>query len=63
MGFLAWAMWIAFGVFATGALAVLAVGLGIQWLWACLAALMLSRLTVLALRWRTDRWAVTGAAR
>ncbi len=63
MGFLAWAMWIAFGVFAAGALVVLALGLGIQWLWACLAALMLSRLTVLGLRWRTDRWAVTGAAR
>lgn len=63
MGFLAWAMWIAFGVFAAGALTVLALGLGIQWLWACLAALMLSRLTVLGLRWRTDRWAVTGAAR
>jgi putative MATE family efflux protein len=63
MGFLAWAMWIAFGVFAVGALTVLALGLGIQWLWACLAALMLSRLTVLGLRWRTDHWAVTGAAR
>ena len=36
---------------------------GIGWLWACLAALMLSRLTVLGLRWRTDAWAVTGAAR
>ena len=63
MAFLAWAMWIAFGVFATGAVAVLVLGLGIGWLWACLAALMLSRLTVLGLRWRTDGWAVTGAAR
>lgn len=63
MGFLAWAMWIAFGVFAIGAVAVLVLGLGIGWLWTCLAALMLSRLTVLGLRWRTDRWAVTGAAR
>ena len=63
MGFLAWAMWIAFGVFAVGAVAVLVLGLGIGWLWACLSALMLSRLTVLGVRWRTDRWAVTGAAR
>jgi putative MATE family efflux protein len=63
MGFLAWAMWIAFGVFAAGAVAVLVLGLGIGWLWACLAALMLSRLAVLGLRWRTDHWAVTGAAR
>ena len=63
MAFLAWAMWIAFGVFATGAVLVLVLGLGIGWLWACLAALMLSRLTVLGLRWRTDSWAVTGAAR
>ena len=63
MAFLAWAMWIAFAVFAAGAVLVLALGLGIGWLWACLAALMLSRLTVLGLRWRTDRWAVTGAAR
>ena len=57
------AMWIAFGVFAAGAVAVLVLGLGIGWLWGCLAALMLSRLTVLGLRWRTDHWAVTGAAR
>ena len=63
MAFLAWAMWIAFGVFATGAVLVLVLGLGIGWLWACLAALMLSRLTVLGLRWRTDGWAVVGAAR
>jgi putative MATE family efflux protein len=63
MAFLAWAMWIAFGVFTTGAVLVLVLGLGIGWLWACLAALMLSRLTVLGLRWRTDGWAVIGAAR
>ena len=63
MGFLARAMWIAFAVFAAGAVAVLVLGLGIGWLWACLAALMLSRLTVLGLRWRTDHWAVTGAVR
>ena len=63
MAFLAWAMWIAFAVFATGAVLVLVLGLGIGWLWACLAALMLSRLTVLGLRWRTDGWAVTGATR
>jgi len=63
MGFLAWAMWIAFAVFAAGAVAVLVLGLGIGWLWASLAALMLSRLIVLGLRWRTDRWAVTGAER
>ncbi len=63
MAFLAWAMWVAFAVFAAGALAVLGLGLGIGWLWASLAALMVSRLTILGLRWRTDRWAVTGAAR
>ena len=63
MAFLAGAMWIAFAVFSVGAVAVLALGLGIGWLWTSIAALMLSRLTVLALRWRTDRWSVTGAAR
>jgi len=63
MAFLAWAMWIAFAVFATGAALVLALGLGIGWLWASLAALMVSRLTVLALRWRGDAWAVTGSTR
>ena len=63
MRFLAWAMWIAFAVFAVAAALVLVLELGIGWLWAGLAALMLSRLTVLGLRWRTDSWAVTGAAR
>jgi putative MATE family efflux protein len=61
--YLAGAMWVAFAVFAAAAGAVLALGLGIGWLWAGLAALMATRLVVLGLRWRTDSWAVTGAAR
>jgi Na+-driven multidrug efflux pump len=63
MAFLAGAMWVAFAVFAVGAVSVLVLGLGIGWLWASLAGLMAARLVVLGLRWRTDRWAVTGASR
>ncbi|MCU0310607.1 MAG: MATE family efflux transporter [Acidimicrobiales bacterium] len=63
MGFLGRAMWIALAVFAPLAIAVAVLGLGLGWLWAALTVFMIARLVVLALRWRTDRWAVTGAVR
>ena len=63
MAFLGRAMWIALAVFAPLALGVAALGLGIGWLWGALIVFMLARLAVLARRWRTDSWAVTGAVR
>ncbi len=63
MAFLGRAMWIALAVFAPLALGVALLGLGIGWLWGALTVFMLARLTVLARRWRTDAWAVTGAVR
>ncbi|MGK2929571.1 MAG: MATE family efflux transporter [Acidimicrobiales bacterium] len=38
-------------------------GLGIGWVWAAITVLMVSRLAVLAVRWRSGAWAVTGAER
>ena len=54
-------MWVALAAFLPCAVAVLVLDLGIGWLWAGLAVLMTTRAVVLSLRWRTDRWAVTGA--
>jgi putative MATE family efflux protein len=51
---------VGFGVLAAG---VLALGLGIGWLWAALTLFMVGRLVGLGARWRGDRWAVTGAVR
>jgi putative MATE family efflux protein len=59
--FLAWAMVGAAAVFVPMVIAVLAVDAGIGWLWFSLEVLMLARLVPLALRYRTGRWAVTGA--
>ncbi len=42
---------------------VLALGLGIGWLWAALGLLMAARLVALAERWRSPAWAVVGAER
>ena len=63
MAFLGRAMWIALAVFAPLALGVAVLGLGIGWLWGALTVFMLARLALLARRWRTDSWAVTGAVR
>ena len=63
MSFLAKAMVGAALVTAPFAAAVLVLDLGIGWVWAAVGVLMLSRLVVLGLRWRTDAWAVVGAER
>jgi putative MATE family efflux protein len=63
MAFLGQAMWVAVAVFVPCALGVLAAGLGVSWLWAAIGVLMMSRLIILAWRWRNGAWAVTGALR
>ena len=61
MRFLAKAMVGALLVFAPAAAAVLALDLGIGWLWATIGLLMLARLVPLSLRLASDDWVVTGA--
>jgi putative MATE family efflux protein len=62
MRFLARAMVAAAGVFVAGAAAVLALDLGIGWLWAAIAAWMLARLVALVARYGGKRWMVLGPA-
>ncbi|CAN5724622.1 MATE family efflux transporter [soil metagenome] len=61
--FLAGAMVFAAAVFAAVAVPVLALDLGIGWLWAALGVLMASRVAVLGARFHGGRWAVVGATR
>lgn len=61
--FLAWAMAGAAVVFAVVVAPVLPLGLGVGWLWAAFAALMVTRGAALLLRWRGDAWLVMGADR
>lgn len=61
--FLAGAMMAAGVAFAAAALPVLALDLGIAWLWAALGVLMVARAMVLSARFRGGRWAVVGATR
>jgi putative MATE family efflux protein len=61
--FLARAMAISFVAFVPCALAVLALGAGIGWLWAALTVFMAVRLVTLGWRWMGTGWAVTGASR
>jgi len=61
--YLAWAMVGAAAVFAAGGAAVMTLGLGIGWLWAAIGLFMAARLVGLGARFRTGRWAVTGATR
>src|SRR5690606_5804695 len=63
MRFLAWAMAGAAAVFVPAALAVLATGAGIGWLWAALGLLMATRAGSLLARFAGDRWVVLGAVR
>ena len=60
--FLAWAMAGAATLFVPAALGVLALDLGIGWLWGAFALLQAARLAALGARWRGDRWLVLGAA-
>lgn len=55
--YLAVSMVISLACFAPVAGAVLWLDLGLGWLWAALAVLMLARLVTLTARWRTDVWA------
>lgn len=61
MRFLAWAMAGAAVVFIPLALSVPALDLGLGWLWATIWVLMVVRGAALFVRFRSNRWAVTGA--
>ena len=61
--YMAWAMVGAAAVFAAGGTCVLVFGLGVGWLWAAIGLFMVARLVGLGMRFRTGRWAVTGATR
>lgn len=61
MSFLAWAMAGAAAVFIPLALAVPALGLGLGWLWGSIWVLMVVRGAALLARFRSNRWAITGA--
>jgi putative MATE family efflux protein len=61
--YMAWAMVGAALVFAAAGTAVMILGLGIGWLWVAIGAWMVARLVGLGVRFRTGRWAVTGATR
>jgi putative MATE family efflux protein len=61
--FLAWAMVGAAAVFMAAAGTVLALGLGLGWLWAALGLLMVTRAVTLLVRYLGDRWVVLGATR
>lgn len=63
MRFLAQAMAASAALMIPLALAVPALDLGIGWVWAALATLMVSRAVGLTWRWRTGAWAVIGAER
>ena len=63
MGWLAVAMVVSLVGYVPAVAWVLGADAGIDWLWAALGWFMVLRLVTLAVRWRTDRWAVVGAAR
>ncbi len=60
--FLARAMVLAAAVFVPAALAVLALDLGVVWLWGAIGLLMAARLAALGARFAGPAWQVTGAA-
>ncbi len=60
--YLAWAGVITLVAYLPCALAVLATGGGLPWLWGAYAAWIVARAVTLLHRERTDRWLVTGAA-
>jgi putative MATE family efflux protein len=61
--FLAWAMVGAALAFVPAILLVPAFDLGIGWVWAAIALLMLTRMAALSARFTTDKWQVVGAER
>jgi Na+-driven multidrug efflux pump len=60
--YLAWAGVATLAVYTPCALAVLATGSGLGWLWAAYGAWILARAVTLVARERSDAWLVTGAA-
>jgi len=50
-------------VFAVSAGAIVALDLGLGWLWAAIGVFMVARLVGLGTRFATNRWAVIGARR
>jgi Na+-driven multidrug efflux pump len=60
MAFLAWAMAGAAVIFIPLALSVPAMGLGLGWLWGSIWVLMVVRGVALLVRFRSNRWAITG---
>ncbi|NEB78051.1 MATE family efflux transporter [Streptomyces sp. SID14478] len=61
--YLAWAMLITLAVFTPVALMVPGLGGGLTALWGTMALMMLVRVVTLWVRYRSGRWAVTGATR
>jgi putative MATE family efflux protein len=63
LGYLAWAMVGAAATFVVCGALVLALDLGIGWLWTAITLFMVARLVGLGVRFRSGDWAVTGAVR
>jgi putative MATE family efflux protein len=63
MRFLALAMVVAVALFVAAGAVLIALHLGLGWLWASIAGLTLARLVALVGRVRSDRWLVLGATR
>ncbi|WP_425831676.1 MATE family efflux transporter [Streptomyces fractus] len=61
--YLAWAMLVTFAVFAPVALLVPVLGGGLTAVWGAMALMMTVRMITLWIRYRSGRWAVTGATR
>ncbi|MFJ8931824.1 MATE family efflux transporter [Streptomyces sp. NPDC102364] len=61
--YLAWAMLVTFAVFTPVALLVPVLGGGLTAVWGAMALMMTVRMITLWIRYRSGRWAVTGATR
>ncbi|WP_428953596.1 MATE family efflux transporter [Streptomyces sp. cg35] len=61
--YLAWAMLITLAIFTPAALLVPALGGGLTALWGAMTLMMAVRMATLWVRYRSGRWAVTGATR
>ncbi|MFF3496427.1 MATE family efflux transporter [Streptomyces sp. NPDC002795] len=61
--YLAWAMLVTFAVFTPVALLVPVLGGGLTAVWGAMALMMTVRMVTLWIRYRSGRWAVTGATR
>lgn len=61
--YLAWAMLVTFAIFTPVALLVPVLGGGLTAVWGAMALMMTVRMITLWIRYRSGRWAVTGATR